>query len=198
MGLEIEYLDGQTPLDEQEKEGLLIASITTREELDEFEQLNIQKAIKWTLTQKFKQENILTEDFIKLLHKKMLEDVWAWAGSFRKSNKNIGGHWTKVGIDLKCLLDDVNYWIANKTYSEDELAIRFKHRLVNTHCFPNGNGRHSRLIADIIISNIFKKEVFTWGKENLVGKSNTRKQYINAIKLGDKGDIAPLIEFARN
>lgn len=198
MGLEMEYIDGQTPLDEEEKEGLLIASITTREELDEFEQLNIQKAVKWTLTQRFKQENIFTENFIKLLHKRMLDDVWAWAGSFRRSNKNIGGDWTKVGIDLKNLLDDVNYWVENETYPQDELAIRFKHRLVNIHCFPNGNGRHSRLMADIIMSSIYKKPVFTWGKENLVGKSKTREQYISAIRLGDKGDIAPLIEFARN
>ena len=162
MGLELEYQDGQTPLDEDEKEGLLIKTVTTHGELDEHEQLNIEKAVKWTIQRKLKPEKILTEEFIKILHKKMFGKVWAWAGKFRKSEKNIGVEWIKIGIELKYLIDDTKYWIENKTYPPDEIAIRFKHRLVNIHCFPNGNGRHSRIMADIIIESIFGKDVFTW------------------------------------
>ncbi len=198
MGLELEYQDGQTPIDENEKEGLLIQSITTHGELDEHEQLNIEKAIEWIIQTKINPDKILTEEFIKKIHEKMFSDIWKWAGKFRKSEKNIGVEWIKIGVELKYLLDDTKYWIDNKTYSPDEIAIRFKHRLVNIHCFPKGNGRHSRIMADIIIESIFNKEIFTWNHSNMLKPHRTRKKYIAAIKAGDKGNINPLIEFARN
>jgi len=198
MGLKLEYHDGQTPLDEDEKNGLLIKTITTHGELDEHEQLNIEKAIEWIIQTKFKQDKILTEQFIKTLHKKMLGDVWAWAGKFRKSDKNIGVDWFNIGAELSCLLGDTKYWIENSTYPPDEIAIRFKHRLVSIHCFPNGNGRHSRIMADIIIESIFRKDVFTWHHSNMIKADEVRKKYINAIREGDNGNIEPLIKFARN
>ena len=198
MGLEFDYKDGQTPLDEEEKEGLKIKSITTQGELDEFEQLNIEKAVEWTIHTKLKPENILTEKFIRNLHKKMYCDVWKWAGQFRRTEKNIGILWTKIGIELKNLLDDTKYWIENKTYSSEEIAIRFKHRIVSIHCFPNGNGRHSRMMADIIMESIFGGEIFTWHQSNMVKANQKRKQYIEALKEADNGIIKPLIEFAKN
>lgn len=198
MGLELEYEEGQTPLSEEEKDGLLIKTITTHEELDEHEQLNIEKAVAWTIQRRFKADKILTERFIKDLHSKMFSDVWSWAGKFRKSEKNIGVEWVKIRIELKYLLDDTKYWIENEVYSEDEISIRFKHRLVNIHCFPNGNGRHSRIMADIVIESIFGKEVFSWHHSNMVKADETRKKYITAIREGDKGNINPLLEFARN
>ena len=190
MGLNLEYKDGQTPLNEDEKKGLLINTISTHGELDEHEQLNIEKAVEWTIQTKFKQNKILTEQFIKNLHKQMFGSVWAWAGEFRKSEKNIG-------IELKYLLDDTNYWIDNKTFPPDEIAIRFKHRLVNIHCFANGNGRHSRLMADIIIESVFDKDLFSWNHSNMVKADETRKKYIDAIKEADNGNINPLLDFAR-
>ena len=196
--MELEYQDSQTPLDEDEKESLLIKTITTHGELDEHEQLNIEKAVQWTIQSRFKPEKILTEEFIKTLHKKMLGEVWAWAGEFRKSEKNIGVEWINICVKLKYLIDDTKYWIENKTYPPDEIAIRFKHRLVNIHCFPNGNGRHSRIMADIIIESVFGKDVFTWNQSNMVQADETRKKYIAAIREGDKGNIKPLLEFARN
>lgn len=198
MGFELEYKEGQTPLDEAEKEGLLIKTITTHGELDEHEQLNIEKAVKWTIQAKLRSEKILTEEFIKSLHKRMLGDVWSWAGEFRKSEKNIGVQWIKIGTELKTLLDDAKYWIENKVFPPEEIAIRFKHRLVNIHCFPNGNGRHSRIMADIILESIFGQEAFTWNHSNMVKADETRKKYIDAIREGDKGNILPLLEFAKN
>lgn len=198
MGLNLTYTDGQTPLDEDEKNGLKLKSITTQKELDEFEQINIEKAVEWTIHANLKPEKILTEKFIKDVHKKMYGDVWKWAGEFRKTNKNIGVQWTQIGVELKNLLDDSKYWIENKTYAPDEIAIRFKHRIVAIHCFPNGNGRHSRMMADIIIESIFGNDVFSWHKSNMVKTDETRKNYIVALKEADKGNINPLIEFAKN
>lgn len=198
MGINFEYEDGQTPLDEEEKEGLLITTITTRAELDEFEQLNIQKAIEWTLARRFKVEKLLTENFIKQLHQKMFGDTWVWAGKFRNSNKNMGVDRFMIAVELKYLLDDVKFWIDHNTYQPDEIAIRFKHRIVSIHCFSNGNGRHSRLIADVIIEHLFDQPVYSWGSTNLIKASEARKQYLTAVKQADKGDVYPLIQFARS
>jgi Fic-DOC domain mobile mystery protein B len=198
MGLEFIYQLNQTPLDEDEKQGLKINSITTQQELDEFEQLNIEKALEWVIDKKLTSEKILTEKFVKDLHQKMYGDIWKWACKFRKSEKNIGIKWQLIGIELKNLLDDTKYWIANQTFSPQEISIRFKHRLVAIHCFPNGNGRHSRVMADIIIEDIFKAEIFSWQKSNMVKADQTRKKYIAALKEADIGNINPLIKFAKN
>jgi len=198
MGLDLEYLDGQTPLGDDEKEGLLIKTIATRGELDEFEQQNIEQAIAWTLNRSFRKDAILTEDFVRNVHKRMYSDVWKWAGNFRKTDKNIGIDKWQIPTALRSLLDDTKYWIDNTTFKPDEIAVRFKHRIVSIHCFANGNGRHSRLMADIIIEKIFKQPVFTWGAANLIKQGDTRTVYLTAIKAADAGDINPLVKFARS
>jgi len=198
MGLDLDSQDGQTGLDDDEKEGLRITTITTHGELDEYEQLNIEKAIEWTIPKKFKVDDLLTEDFIKLLHNKMFNDVWKWAGEFRRTEKNIGVDWIQIGINLRMLLDDSRIWIANKVYPPEEIAIRFKHRLVSIHCFLNGNGRHSRIMADLIIEKIFNEPIFTWSNSNMAKADETRQQYIKALKEADNGNIGPLIKFGRS
>ena len=197
MGLNLEYIDGQTPLDEDEKDGILINSISTRGELDEFEQQNIESAIQWILTRKFKNEQIFTEAFIQDLHKRMYGQVWQWAGKYRRTNKNIGVDKLQIPVDLKALLDDAMYWITNDIFPPDEVAIRFKHKLVSIHCFPNGNGRHSRLMADIIIEKIYNQPVFTWGGTNSSNENDIRDKYLRAIKAADKGEFSLLLEFVR-
>ena len=198
MGLKIEYIVGQTKLSEEEMEGLKIPSISTRGELDEFEQLNIQKAIEWTLSLKVKPEKLFTEKFVLDLHKKMYSDVWKWAGNFRKSEKNIGIKSYMIAIELKQLLDDTLYWFKNNTYPYDEIAIRFKHKLVSIHCFPNGNGRHSRLMADLIMEKLCNDNYFTWGNSNLVNANEIREKYIQSLKQADNQDYKPLIAFAKS
>ena len=198
MGLTIEYIEGQTPLDDDEKEGLRIPSITTREELDEFEQLNIEKAIQWTFGKKISVEQLFSEKFIKELHKRMYGEVWKWAGTFRTSEKNLGIKNYLIAIELKQLLDDAIFWKENNTYSPSELAIRFKHRLVSIHCFANGNGRHSRLMADLIMEKLYDSNFFSWGSSNLVKANETRSNYKQAVRKADNNDIEPLISFAKS
>lgn len=198
MGLNLIYNDGQTPLDDDEKEGLLIKFISTRGELDEFEQQNIEDAIQWILTRKFKPEQILSEFFIKDLHKKMYGRVWKWAGEFRKTNKNIGVDKLEIPIELRTVIDDAKYWLEHNVYEPDEFTIRFKHRVVSIHCFPNGNGRHSRMIADIIIEKIFNQPVFSWGSESHYADMESRELYLKAIRNADKGEYDLLLKFARS
>jgi Fic-DOC domain mobile mystery protein B len=197
MGLNIEYIEGQTPLDEEEKEGLLIATISTKGELNEFEQANIQQAIEWTMRTRFIPEEILTENFLFLVHRKMFGEVWEWAGKKRRTNKNIGVDKHIISVEVRQLIDDCKYWIEHQTFGQDEIAIRFSHRIVKIHLFPNGNGRHSRLVADIMISSIFKKPVFSWGRTDLSKDNTRRKEYLKAIYLADNNNYKALLEFAR-
>lgn len=197
MGLSLEYIEGQTPLDEEEKEQLLIKTVSTRGELDEFEQANIQEAVEWSIRHKFSREQILTEVFLLLVHKKMFGFVWKWAGEKRKTNKNIGVDKTQISVEIRKLIDDCMFWMVNNTFSPDEIAIRFSHRLVRIHVFPNGNGRHSRLVGDILISKVYDRPVFTWGHSDLSKKSSVRKEYLNAIYKADYDDYESLIAFAR-
>ena len=196
MGIEWRYKAGQTLINEEEKDGLMHTMISLQSELDELEQYNIQKALLWTLSLKVSKETLFSEDFIKRLHKKMFGEVWKWAGSFRKSDKNIGVNWHKIGIDLKTLLDDALFWVNNSSFAPEEIALRLKHRLVAIHCFPNGNGRHSRIMADLVIEKIYRKPPFPWYFSKNTDVKAIRKKYINALKSADKGDIKPLIEFA--
>ena len=198
MGLDIDYNEGQTPLDEDEKEGLLIKQITTRGELDEFEQLGVEKANEWLWGRKLDTNKIITTEFVKELHERMFGTIWKWAGEFRTTNKNFGVDKYVIGIELKNLLDDCQYWIKNASFPEDEIAIRFSHRIVIIHPFANGNGRHSRLIADVLINKGFNKAYFTWGSRNLIKQGDAREQYLKALREADNMNYNPLIQFARS
>ncbi len=190
------YPDGATPLDQNESEGLIPDHIFTRQDLDVWEQGNIVDAIAWI--EKTKPQDILNEAFIRKLHKRMFNRVWRWAGTFRKSDKNIGGSWCQIGPRLKNLFEDAQLWIESKTESSGEIAIRFHHRLVQIHPFPNGNGRHARLMADLLLENILHEAKFTWGGGLLFKPGDARKEYISALKAADKHDFQPLLTFAKS
>ena len=185
---------GSTPIDSDDLAGLIPKHIDTQEELNAWESQNILEAEPWA----FKQQNILNVDFIKELHKKMFDHTWTWAGKFRHTDKNIGVDWKKIPVMLKDLCDDVQYWITNKTFSPDEIAVRFHHRLVYIHPFANGNGRHARLMADLLIVKLGGLR-FSWGSgQDLTKSTPVRKQYIEALQLADKGDYSKLLAFARS
>jgi len=197
MGLKIDYSSNQTTLDEDEKEGLLIKAITKRQELDEFEQINIERAMDWTMRKRVKIDKILTENYVCKLHRKMFDQTWKWAGEFRKTNKNIGVDKYTIGIELNQLLNDCKYWVANNIFPPDEIALRLKHRIVKIHPFPNGNGRLSRLLADVIITHGYNMPAFTWGNKRNETTKTIRKDYLKALFAADDGNYSLLIEFAR-
>lgn len=194
----LEYLPGATPLDPDEANGLLAGHITTQNQLNEWEQMNILAAEKWLSRQAFKITNVAQMDFIKKLHQRMFGNTWSWAGEFRRSNKNIGVDWLVIATELKILLDDLIYQLENNSFKMDELVARFHHRLVVIHPFLNGNGRHARMMADIVLlSQGFQR--FTWGSANsLASSSSIRANYIGALRAADQKDYAPLIRFVRS
>ena len=185
----------ETPLDPDEENGLLIAHITTRKELNYWEQNNIAQAMQWLTKKQLK--NIITVIFIRKLHKKMFGMVWAWAGEFRKSDKNIGVPAPFISIELQKLCDDTEFWVRNKNFSNDEIAARFHHRLTWIHPFPNGNGRHARLMTDLILNTILNTPCFTWGSANLLQQDSVRKRYVGALQFADAGDFRALVNFVR-
>lgn len=186
--------DAATPLTPEERAALIPTYITLRPELNEVEQIGIDEANLWAFSRK---RDVLDEDFLKQLHKRMFGKVWRWAGEFRTTPRNIGIDAWNIAPELRVLLDNVRYWIENNTYSSDEIAVRFHHKLVFIHPFPNGNGRHARLAADILVTQLVQPRL-TWGSGNLVAVDELRKRYVTALQSADREDIGPLMAFARS
>lgn len=189
-----DYPAGSTPLEQDELAQLIPNHISTQEELNAWEEKNILVAQSWA----FKQKNILSVDFMQNLHKRMFNETWKWAGQFRRSEKNIGINWLQIPVKIKELCEDTQYQFDHNVYSNDEIVIRFHHRLVWIYPFPNGNGRHARLMADILITKHGGLR-FSWGMHQDLYKANpVRKQYIDSLKLADNGDYSKLLIFVRS
>ena len=189
-----EHPDDATPLTPEEQRDLLPSYIAYRSELNGAEQENIARGQDWALKSR---RDPLTAKFVTDLHKQMMGDVWRWAGKLRKSDRNLGIPFYEIPTALRLLIDDTKAWIEHKSYPPDEIAVRFHHRLVQIHPFPNGNGRHSRLMADLLIMKL-GGERFSWGSANLQAAGDVRGQYIAALKAADNYDIGPLLAFARS
>lgn len=186
-----------TPLAPGERDALLQTWITDREDLNEAEQENIVKGAAWAGRRRGKPADLLTEDFAKSLHKQMFGEVWQWAGSYRQTERNIGIEAFRIPAEMPAMFDDLRYWVEHQTYSPDEIAVRLHHRLTAIHPWPNGNGRHARLMADLLIQRL-GGEVFTWGGGTLSDEGELRTRYVAALKAADNHDIGPLLEFARS
>jgi len=192
--VDIEYPQGTTRLDPDEIEGLKFKHVMTREQLDHLEQANIEQGLIWL--RRCRNKDILNEGFVKELHKRLFGEVWVWAGTFRRTEKNIGIDPLQIAVELRNLLDDARFWTENNTYSPPEAAIRFHHRLVYIHLFPNGNGRHARIMADIMLTEIFNCEPADWARGyNFQAMGDRRKLYIQALREADKGDFKMLLQF---
>ena len=190
----MELVAGQTPLDEDELAGL-IPALTTRAELNAFEQSNIYDAAVWAHKSRTLKKDLLSVKSLTLLHSKMFNKTWRWAGQFRQTAKNIGVEVHDVQNQLGQLIGNANYWLDNETFSMTEIAIRVHHKLVWIHLFPNGNGRHARLVADLLLH--FKNQPsLSWGGASLDLEGTTRNQYLAALKSADLGNLNPLLSFA--
>lgn len=183
-----------TPLTAEEREQLIPSYITLRHELNEAEQVNIGMAMRWAYARR---RNVLDQDLLSELHKRMFGDVWRWAGQYRTTARNIGVDAYRIAVEMRQLIGDAQYWIEHKTYPADEIAVRFSHRFVAIHPFPNGNGRFSRLVGDLLARQLGEPP-FTWGRANLVDAGETRARYVEALRAADSHDMGPLLLFARS
>jgi Fic-DOC domain mobile mystery protein B len=196
-------LEGATPIDSEDAKGLIPTWVATRGDLNAVEQENIARSMVWASTspRMHSLATLLTEGSMKTLHKRMFGDVWKWAGTYRQHDTNMGAHWPYISTQVRELLADVLAQTAdveNLPWPPEELAVRFHHRLVLIHPFPNGNGRHSRLAADLLV-NVLGEPAFSWGSENLNGSGRARRNYLDALRTADKLlDYSALLEFARS
>ena len=195
--MEFHYAPGATPLDLDEADGLVPSHITTQADLNAWEQVNIAQGDRWAARQK--KRDLLDEGFIRDLHHKMFDKTWQWAGTFRKSNKNIGVDWTQVAVKLHNLLNNTRYQIENHVFDVDETVVRFHHQLVWIHAFPNGNGRHARLMADLLAISLERPRL-SWGGEQAAITSGglLRDRYLFGLRAADQGLFGDLIKFARS
>jgi hypothetical protein len=192
-----DHPEGATPLTPSEEEGLIPGHITRRSELNELEQANILDAETWLLTRK-RRGSPLEPLFLKTLHRRMFGNIWNWAGHYRKADRNIGVHWPTISQQLELLCREATTWRDDHAFTPDELAIRFHHKLVWIHCYPNGNGRHARLAADLLVMEMGGSR-FSWGGDaNLESPTEVRKRYIEALKAADQHDHRALLAFARS
>ena len=194
---------GATPLDPDDAKGLIPTWVATRGDLNSAEQENIAKAIAWTSSRggPHTLASLLTDETVRNLHRRMFRDVWKWAGVYRRHDTNMGAPWPYVPTQVRELLADVLAQTAdpeNLPWPADELAVRFHHRLVAIHPFPNGNGRHARLAADLLLE-LLGEPVFSWGSENLNEDGASRAAYLDALQWADRElDYEPLLLFARS
>ena len=191
------YPPGATPLDPDEAAGLIPIHITTQGDLNAWEQLNILQGDRWAARQNMRE--LLDEGFVRDLHRQMFNKTWRWAGTFRSSNKNIGVDWTQVSVKLRELLDNTRYQIDREVFDADEIAVRFHHHLVWVHAFSNGNGRHARLMSDLLVMRLGRPRL-SWGSDFLATHSvdQLREQYIAGLRAADQGHIGELLAFARS
>jgi len=195
--MQFHYPPGATPLDPDEAVGLVPTHITTQEDLNAWEQINIAQGERWAERQK--RRALLDEGFVRDLHRQMFDKTWDWTGTFRKSNKNIGVDWTQVSVRLRDLLGNTQYQIESQVFDADEIAVRFHHQLVWIHAFPNGNGRHARLMADLLVLRLGRARL-TWGdgERSDAPISSVRGRYLAALRAADQGQFGDLIGFARS
>lgn len=190
--------EGSTPLTDEELDGLIPDHVTTRVELNEVEFENVLKALPWARSQAGRSvpETMLAYGFLFGLHRRMFSDVWRWAGTQRRRETNIGVDPVQIVEGVKVALDDAAYWHVRSTFPPDEIAVRLHHRLVAVHPFPNGNGRCTRLVADLYLVAC-GLPMFRWGGEDLGEAGAVRSAYLAALRAADIDDYEALLRFAR-
>src|SRR3984957_3817841 len=189
--------EGNTPLSPDEQADL-IPNLASREELNEWERANILIAYDSALGPRaLRLQNPVTEPYVRDLHRRMFDQTWRWAGAYRSTEKNIGIAHYQIREALPVLLGDARYWLEHQTFPADEVAVRFHHRLVWIHPFANGNGRHARVMADVLVQRL-GRPVFTWGGASVVPPGEFRSRYIQALRAADASDIRPILKFARS
>lgn len=189
-------MNGQTPIDENESDGLLLP-IRTQEALNRAEEANIVRARIWATRSRMVRRDLLLDSTLRRIHKEMFGGVWKWAGSYRRSDKNIGSPWHQVPILVRQLCDNFALKATLLTEDRDRLAVEFHHQLARIHPFANGNGRHARFCADRLVENLGGR-AFPWGRDNVRATGEAREQYLAALRAADSGNVEPLIAFSRS
>lgn len=186
--------EGHTALTADDTVGLIPTSVSTRDQLNDAEERNISRAL---LRRPTGTAQLLDDKYLRDLHRAMFGDVWDWAGRYRLRETNIGVEPATISTAVRTLVADVRAWVDLTSYDPDEVAVRFHHRLVSIHPFPNGNGRHGRVAADYLIGSLGGQR-FTWGAGLHLEISGLRAAYLTGLRMADIGQVQDLVHFARS
>jgi Fic-DOC domain mobile mystery protein B len=195
--------EGTTPLEAEELDGLIPDFVATRADLNQVEFENIAKALPWARRQirLGGATCLFNEAFVFELHRRMFGDVWTWAGHQRRRETDLGVTPHQIPTALRQALDDARFWHDQEVYPVDHRAARIHHRLVVVHPFANGNGRCTRLIADLYLQSVGSPP-FSWATDRLDGGAEAlraiRRAYIAALEAAPADDYAALVAFARS
>jgi Fic-DOC domain mobile mystery protein B len=193
--VDVPLISAATPLDPDEAADLIPAHLATVAQLNEWESTNILLAEAWAFDRRH--TDVTTEDFVKALHRRMFDQTWRWAGRYRTTEKNLGSPPHLVPTEVREACANAAYWRTNRVFTPTELAVRFHHRIVAVHPFPNGNGRHARLLADVTLFSM-DEDRLTWGRTNLQEPGSARSEYIGALRAADSGDFKRLLRLSRS
>ena len=191
---------GATPLSDEDLNGAIPLDMTTRGDLNRYERQNIAAALPWALRRARLEgpSGVLDFGFLFRLHRRMFGQVWTWAGAQRRRETNVGVDPAQIASQTKQALDDARYWHDNAIFEMDELSVRIHFRLVRIHPFPNGNGRCTRLLADLYRHSVDSPFLPWGGAADLDNEGSARARYIAAIMEAAKDNFQPLVDFARN
>lgn len=191
--------DGQTPISEEDRQGLLLP-ITTLQELNDAEAANILICQTWLFARKrrLSSTSILTTSWVKALHRRMFNEVWRWAGEFRNLDTNIGVAKENISYELSALIEDIKAKVKAReewSLSEEEIAIELAYKAVLIHPFPNGNGRWARDLGDALMISLNKNR-FTWGSK--LNPDLRRAAMLTSIRKAGVGDLVSYLKFAKS
>ena len=185
---------GATPLNHEDQLGLIPTGIKTRKLLNQLEAKNIVRAQIWVANQKWEASKLLTSAMMHRTHREMFGEVWSWAGNFRSRESTIGIAPEQIGVETEQLMGSIGFQVVG-TQSKRHIIANLHHQLVKIHLFPNGNGRHARLVCDVL-SQCLEIETPHWNGQNLIDREESRKLYLLSLRHADKtGSLEPLIKF---
>jgi Fic-DOC domain mobile mystery protein B len=181
-----------TPLRPEEIAALRVP-VVSRAQLNALEAANVADGRAWAMASR---RDCFVREYLSELHRRMFGAVWAWAGRYRTHEVNIGTTMPhEIEVAVAQVFDDARAWRDYKAYEPVELAVRLHHRLVLIHPFAGGNGRCTRLMADVIVKRLGAKPL-TWGAASLSETGAARAAYIEALHAADNHDLTPLLAFA--
>ena len=134
---------------------------------------------------------LLNDYFVRDLHARLFGPVWKWAGRWRRTEVNIGVAPERIAVELRNALDAIAYrWDHTDDWTPRQLGIVVHAETVRIHPFVDGNGRTTRLLADLVFAAVQDPtEVqYEWDLE--------KARYIELLRAYDQNrDVADLAAF---
>ena len=159
MPLEPGY--GETPIPGDELAALVphvidtLAAPITRADIYDLESAVLQDVTETQLAAaldgSLTLDDLLNDYFLRDLHTQLYGDIWMWAGRWRQYEVNIGVAPEHIAVELRSAMGNIGYrWERAADWTPRELGVAVHAEAVRVHPFTDGNGRTTRLLADLV------------------------------------------------